>query len=919
MNMISTGTFQSEMDASNKQDTLVSKLVAAWEKKNAKVARAGGVSLMALSLAACGSDDDTTTATTTDTTTDTTTTTPVVTTPVNQNIVFLKDTIDILAGGDGDDTFTGDNGTTTAADTANGGAGTDTLKLYGNVAEPQMSGIEAIYLNGNTAGFDFADNTGVTSVTLDNVASAQTYTIAAGQGVTIKNMAAGEVVDLDGNTVVTGTVTLDDVAAAGADVTLDLNSTKQTGVTLDVTSESQLTLANTGAALASVSITGAGKLEFGHALASLTTIDASAATGNITVDAVATNILTFTGGSGDDSIAMAGTVASTDTLDGGAGSDTLKATGTTATFGSTAAAIKATNFETLELTAEASGAIDLDVFSTPTAFANVTVVSGVDNDDMTLTDFQGTSVTVKNSAGTAGEDFGNLVIDPKDYSGADDSVSVTFSNMQTGATNSTDVMGVNQLTLTGIETLNLATTHKSATGTAEDITVANATWASLKTVNISGTADLTLPAFGATTTVVDGNAATGALSITLGAADTTVTGGSGADTFAYTTTFTGDDTLDGGAGIDTMTITGANTSTDVEATNVEKLKATSTATSTESDTFDLDKMATLTHITADFASTPGDLKFEDVSATLTNIIVDGGATVGAATLLQVDLDKDTTADTVTITFNNDGTGYEGDVTMNDFETITLNIAYASAGSVTAADIDDIDDITVTDASTIAINTTGVTGYQRGDDVLLGTLNASANVTLDLTGFSLELGNTDGAEIRANKTIASNDALISKSTIADYDEGITLTAGDAVTVKIDDDRTSTNDLLVIDIDGNETDHTAGDAGALSDANIDIIQFVDDGTNTNDIGFVVLEHFQDRTNYSAATADKIDLAGLNVASISELTFTDTDSTIDGALISSKAGSDGTATGNDFDGFIYLVGVDHTHLTADNFVFG
>ena len=59
MNMISTGAFLTEMDASNKQDTIVSKLVSAWEKKNAKVARAGGVSLMALSLAACGSDDDT--------------------------------------------------------------------------------------------------------------------------------------------------------------------------------------------------------------------------------------------------------------------------------------------------------------------------------------------------------------------------------------------------------------------------------------------------------------------------------------------------------------------------------------------------------------------------------------------------------------------------------------------------------------------------------------------------------------------------------------------------------------------------------------------------------------------------------------------------------------------------------------------
>ena len=59
MNMISTGAFLTEMDASVKQNELVKKLVGAWEKKNSKVARAGGVSLMALSLAACGSDDDT--------------------------------------------------------------------------------------------------------------------------------------------------------------------------------------------------------------------------------------------------------------------------------------------------------------------------------------------------------------------------------------------------------------------------------------------------------------------------------------------------------------------------------------------------------------------------------------------------------------------------------------------------------------------------------------------------------------------------------------------------------------------------------------------------------------------------------------------------------------------------------------------
>ena len=59
MNMISTGAFLTEMDASKKENEAVKKLVSIWEKKNSKVARASGVSLMALTLAACGDSDDT--------------------------------------------------------------------------------------------------------------------------------------------------------------------------------------------------------------------------------------------------------------------------------------------------------------------------------------------------------------------------------------------------------------------------------------------------------------------------------------------------------------------------------------------------------------------------------------------------------------------------------------------------------------------------------------------------------------------------------------------------------------------------------------------------------------------------------------------------------------------------------------------
>lgn len=63
MNMISTGSFLEEMKSSVKQPSHVEKFLAVWEKKNTKAAKAGGLSLMALSLAACGGSSSTTDST----------------------------------------------------------------------------------------------------------------------------------------------------------------------------------------------------------------------------------------------------------------------------------------------------------------------------------------------------------------------------------------------------------------------------------------------------------------------------------------------------------------------------------------------------------------------------------------------------------------------------------------------------------------------------------------------------------------------------------------------------------------------------------------------------------------------------------------------------------------------------------------
>jgi hypothetical protein len=158
MNMISTGAFPTEMDASVKQETTAERFVRAWEKKNARVARAGGVSLMALSLAACGSDDDAAVvAVVAEPVVDTTTVVTVPVVPVAQSFTLTSSIFDTPSGGDGDDTFTATSATLHTTDTITGGAGTDTLSYTDNsaagtsMALPVMTGIEKVSI-ANIAG-----------------------------------------------------------------------------------------------------------------------------------------------------------------------------------------------------------------------------------------------------------------------------------------------------------------------------------------------------------------------------------------------------------------------------------------------------------------------------------------------------------------------------------------------------------------------------------------------------------------------------------------------------------------------------------------------------------------------------------------------------------------------------------------------
>jgi hypothetical protein len=400
---------------------------------------------MALSLAACGGSSTTTTTATDTTTTDTTTT---VVTPINT--AFTVNSVESLVGTTANDAVRGDSADVTASDSFDGGDGTDTFTLNhtgeGAVGLPTLSNVENVVINeavdtdeDNTGlSVDASDALGVTSWTLDNIDDDASLTgLDTSDAVTIIDN-AGTTVDITvGYRAVTGTTDAATINVDSFDASSDLivqngletltiaavgATTASTIAELDVGSGvTTLNLSATTKALTvteadagtdntvtSVVISGDAKVTVTNAMAtSVTSIDASAATGGSSVSLSGLTAPTFTGGSGsdtvtvvtadatvntgagDDKVELNSIVMNTGTLNGGDVTDTLLINGASATVLTTAAKARISNFETLEIEAStdtidfntiagftklvigASTALDLDDLSTTVAAAGI--------------------------------------------------------------------------------------------------------------------------------------------------------------------------------------------------------------------------------------------------------------------------------------------------------------------------------------------------------------------------------------------------------------------------------------------------------------------------------------------------------------------------------------------------------------------
>jgi hypothetical protein len=568
---------------------------------------------------------------------------------------------DNITGTAGADSATGLSTTLTTGDTIDLGAGTDSLSytqtISGatSVAGFTLTNVEKLSVNlsdGNTAAAHTVTVNTLNS-SADTLEVAGLSTSGSSDVVAFTNVKAGTKISMANNTDVSTTATFVTAATSG---TADSVSAEVSGVTASAATDAILTIATgfetlnlntTGSASSlgdivtstatTLNVTGDQNLTVTADLdASLTTINASDFTGQLSID-IADNgtpdatsggvdviDVTITGGSGNDNIdtstatadvelsvnAGAGddlvkigqilgegsTTVAADVIAGGTGTDTLQTdvdyvdAGTALITGLTTVSGALSGFETLNL-------IGFGIEANTVNLANISS----EINKVTITEATGGSTTINapgsltiDIKGTAILGADDLIVDSG--TGSADTLTITNTNLATGTNqigdNATDII------TTDFETVTIDVGGYS-TATAQLVKTINV--GALNALVLTGANGLTTTASTGiiTAKTIDASSMTGALTMNVAAASgvTTITGGSGSDTLkgdaASTisggagndaiTGGTGNDTLSGGAGNDTIT---TNTGTDAVTGGAGNDTLTVAGNLTALDTFD---------------------------------------------------------------------------------------------------------------------------------------------------------------------------------------------------------------------------------------------------------------------------------------------------------------------------------------------
>ena len=717
-----------------------------------------------------------------------------ITSPVTAGSRFvLTSETDSVVGTSGTDTIIAGAGTIVSGDFIDGGAGSDTLNATftaDTTILANISNVETINLraNGNDVDvtLDMDSVSGATAVYADRL---ENVSAANAASVTVNNLALGTTVGISGGAAATtsaGDVTFAFKGATGSSdsVSLDLKGGIVNALTVGAietvnvaTSSSAVTLNSLAAAAATnLVVTGDQDLtittafDFANATDATAidgTLDASAFTGNLTIGANAGDIVSFTGGSGNDTFAMTTGLATTDVLVGGAGTDTVSVTGVADGATLDLSTFNFTGIETFSVQgaagADANGT-DVTVAADAAGISNLTLVesavhadgtNGQDEGDYTVTGLtSGNTIKLVNDKdnATAVSQIGTVTLSLLDGSATDDVLTVELAGTtaQTAIENTVD-----DLAVTNVETLNIVSTN-SGTGLATDALTATddntlgdiSSDTLLTTLNISGSDQANITVGGEVTNLATVNTSgmSDDLTLTLQAVvNQVVTGGAANETVAFGTTLNNSDTVDLGAGTDVVsaTVTGSTATTGaLSISNVETINLTNAGTSVidASGITGASEIAVLTNTTSTTvtglaAGTAIGLGHNNTDGAVTGLfnvsLADSSGSADALTFNLNDTEAGNTNIELTATGIETVTLAQTDTTDTSLGDYTFDVDSLNASNIiiSGADADLTNAVTLTllDTETTSVDATGYHG------IVTATASAAVATTFSMRG------------------------------------------------------------------------------------------------------------------------------------------------------------------------------------------
>jgi hypothetical protein len=941
----------------------LNKLVSLWEKKAASTKRAGAFGMIAVSLAACNSDDDSdataalqsqlTAALAAQASAEAATAAAEAATaaaaaapaaaavPVAVGGGVLTTGIDsVVAATTNDNVTAGLTAgvmTLQSLDAINTGAGTDTLTaIVTGAVTPALTGVESLtFSNSTNAGtVDLSNSSGYTSIlnTGSSVLLSVTNISDTATEMTYANSGSGSSFDF------TAAAKLGTTTAA----TVNINNT--TGGNLTMTGVELLTVNSIGqtnnvalaAGATSLTITGDQTTTLtGNQTA--TTIDASAATGSVTVTSVnslastltggpgantfnvnptAAFIETVSGGAGNDTIDFVDNLANTDVVTGGDGTDTLRSDDVTITnLTKPAAGYNISGFETIYV--DDSLGVNLNTANVvESGITLIRVLSTTGARTITNTESAFTFRTDGNLANT-------LVL--TDGTGVAIDNHVTLTNGTTTATNNS--YNGQSITLTGIETLTIDTTGLGVVANTVGTVAFTADTGGEETLNVIGADAITIATFDGnildastmspqatgTNTLTMTNGSTSAVTITGSPGDDSIRGDAGGATVGGGL---GNDAVFGGAGNDTLTGGGGNDSITMGAgtDNVDGGAGNDTVITADADLSSGDVVAggdgtdtlVITEAAGFTAAESGSVSgFEILRAdqAVTQAMTDIVGTNAFTTVTQSDAsgnlvitNASAALQTITMlegTNNNNTITFSRLVGAGTADTLTLS------GSTTK----DVRSLTVTTSDVESLTVTANGATNGTGDLTIDTLSATALTTLTITGTNDVI---ISAAITGATSLATVDSTgLSTAGVADVDASnsispVTMTSGDGGSIftgGMSNDTITGGAAVDTLVGGNGVDTMNGGGGAdeiNGGAGNDVLT---GGGGSDDFNFSTVSSATELDSITdlalggtSTTVDQIDVSAWDTATIGQAITNDTG--VGGAVNSVALASAGAA---------------------------